>query len=204
MLTNPAVLIFAALLGALSIWFGVATRQEDVLGNLLPELIGFCLEGMFFVGIFAWMQERRELRRKTELRASLVGAMSFICPIINSALPGGEQVQLAGDDSWARQARSNGPRLKQLAERVSAHPLALPQEQVLAIRELIRARLATLDSLLAVSAQLSHAHLSAYNLLLTEVHRMAETNYFDGAELGQSFSSFLRLLIGFTEEDLQP
>ncbi len=56
MFKNPVVPIFAALLGILAFWFGYSSREGDFVGNMLPELIGFCLEGIFFVGIFTWIQ----------------------------------------------------------------------------------------------------------------------------------------------------
>ena len=43
--------------------------------NLLPELIGFCLEGFFLVGLFSLIQRRLERDRKHELRQSLRGAL---------------------------------------------------------------------------------------------------------------------------------
>ena len=48
---NPIIPVFAGLLGFFFIWFVFASGPQDFEGNLLPELIGFCLEGFFLVGL---------------------------------------------------------------------------------------------------------------------------------------------------------
>ena len=202
MFKNPVVPIFAALLGILAFWFGHSSREGDFVGNLLPELIGFCLEGIFFVGIFTWMQERKEVERKTEIKQSLAGAVSFVCPIINSCLPAQHQLTLLSTDNWTRQTRKNGKELTNLLTSLNAHELEASREQIAAIQQLLATRISTLDSLLSVSAELSHSHLSAYNMILTEIHKIAKHHHFDGKELRTSFQSLLRLLISFNNEKL--
>lgn len=54
--------------------------------NLLPELIGFCLEGFFLVGMFSLIQRRLERDRKHELRQSLRGALRDILSQLDVAL----------------------------------------------------------------------------------------------------------------------
>ena len=54
--------------------------------NLLPELIGFCLEGFFLVGMFSLIQRRLERDRKYELRQSLRGALRDILSQLDVAL----------------------------------------------------------------------------------------------------------------------
>jgi hypothetical protein len=43
--------------------------------NLLPELIGFCLEGFFLVGLFTFAQQLREYYRRRELWINLRSAL---------------------------------------------------------------------------------------------------------------------------------
>jgi hypothetical protein len=200
---NPIIPVFAGLLGFFFLWFVIAAGPEDFEGNLLPELIGFCLEGIFFVGIFSWMQERKDKDRKRELRQSLAGAVGFFCQLINGCLDEADQVQLIGTDNWSRQARTNGRNLKELEKKIKAVEIEITNDQVQAIKQLLSTRLSTLDSLLSVSAQLSHSHLSAYNMILTEIHKIATHHYFgDSQELKRSFVSLLRLLISFNNEEL--
>ncbi|MCX7553343.1 hypothetical protein OS175_05590 [Marinicella sp. S1101] len=47
--------------------------------NLVPELIGFCLEGFFWIGLLSYFQKSREMQRKNELWLSLRGSLrSFL------------------------------------------------------------------------------------------------------------------------------
>ena len=202
MLKNPIIPVFAFLLGLLFIWFSIASDEGDFVGNLVPELIGFCLEGIFFVGIFTWLQERKDRERKSEIKQSLAGAMGFTCQIISSCLPEADQIKLPASDNWTRQARKNGRHLKDLLARVSNKQLDVSQDQIQAIQQLLLTRLSTLDSLLSVSAQLSHSHLSAYNMILTEIHKISKHHYFDAVELKSSFTNLLRLLVSFNNETI--
>ena len=43
--------------------------------NLLPELIGFCIEGFFLVGLLTLIQKSRERGRRKELSQSLRGSL---------------------------------------------------------------------------------------------------------------------------------
>ena len=200
MLKNPVIPLFAFLLGLFAIWFGIESRQGDFVGNMVPELIGFCLEGIFFVGIFTWLQERKDRERKTDIKQSLAGAMGFACQVINSCLDEKDQIQLPGNDNWTRQARTNGRHLKDLLGRLTSRQLEVSVEQIQAIQQLLLTRISTLDSLLSVSAQLSHSHLSAYNMILTEIHKISKHHYYDSSELKSSFTNLLRLLVSFNNE----
>jgi hypothetical protein len=88
-----------------------------------------------------------------------------------------------------------------LREKLNKDDLDVSEEAISAIQELLHSRLSTLDSLLAVSAQLSHSHLSAYTMILTEAHKIAKHHYYgDREELQRSFSNLLRLLTSFINE----
>ena len=202
MLKNPVVPIFAFLLGLLVFWFSLESRSGDFVGNMLPELIGFCLEGIFFIGIFTWIQERKDKERKTELKQSLAAAIGFICPIINSSLSQADQVKLLDSDNWTRQTRTNGRSLKLLLGSITSKEIEIASDEIEAIQKLLSTRLSTLDSLLSIAAELSHSHLSAYNMILTEIHKIAKHHYFDSTELKSSYMALLRLLISFNNEPL--
>ena len=202
MFKNPIVPVFAFLLGLFSLWFAFASPEGAFVGNMLPELIGFCLEGIFFIGIFTWIQERKDIERKKELKQSLAGAIGFICPIINSTLPEDKQIKLLSSDNWTRQTRKNGKSLKALLGSLNSNDIDVTSDQIQAIQQLLSTRLSTLDSLLSIAAELSHSHLSAYNMILTEIHKVAEHHYFESAQLKSSFLSLLRLLVSFNNEPL--
>lgn len=60
--------------------------EGAVRDNLLPELIGFCLEGFFLVGLFSLIQRRLDRDRKYELHQSLRGALRDILSQLDAAL----------------------------------------------------------------------------------------------------------------------
>jgi hypothetical protein len=63
-----------------------STGEGAFRDNLLPELIGFCLEGFFLVGLFSLIQRRLERDRKHELRQSLRGALRDVLSHLDVAL----------------------------------------------------------------------------------------------------------------------
>lgn len=86
------LLLFAPLIlfGTTGIYFLYVFLESSTSGafqaNLLPELIGFCLEGFFLVGLFSLIQRRLERDRKHELRQSLRGALREILSHLDIAL----------------------------------------------------------------------------------------------------------------------
>lgn len=86
------ILVFAPLLvfGLAGIFlltqFLRGAADGAVQDNLLPELIGFCLEGFFLVGMFSLIQRRLERDRRYELCQSLRGALRDILSQLDVAL----------------------------------------------------------------------------------------------------------------------
>ncbi|MDH3903066.1 MAG: hypothetical protein OES90_07575, partial [Xanthomonadales bacterium] len=82
-----APLILFGIAGSLLLFFFLRAGTEGAFqNNLLPELIGFCLEGFFLVGLFSLIQLRLERERKNELRLSLRGALREILSHMDLAL----------------------------------------------------------------------------------------------------------------------
>lgn len=61
--------LFGSLAVALSIWL-LCFTDEQFTGTLLPELIGFALEGLVFIGLFTAYQKRKDQKQKAEMRAT--------------------------------------------------------------------------------------------------------------------------------------
>jgi hypothetical protein len=73
---------------ALLIWFLLPYGEGPVHENLVPELIGFCLEGFFLVGLLALLQSSRERAFRKELWLSLRGALrGFLSKLDIALLP---------------------------------------------------------------------------------------------------------------------
>ena len=60
-------------------YFMAQNTEHAFRDNLVPELIGFCLEGFFWIGLLSYFQKSREMQRKNELWLSLRGSLrSFL------------------------------------------------------------------------------------------------------------------------------
>lgn len=71
-----APLIIFGLSGiGLAVYFFSDVEPTPFNENLVPELIGFCLEGFFLVGLLSLIQRARERARKKELWLSLRGVL---------------------------------------------------------------------------------------------------------------------------------
>jgi formate/nitrite transporter FocA (FNT family) len=55
----------------LYLYFIQAEAGSTFTDNLVPELIGFCLEGFFLVGLLSFIQQTREHDRRQQLWLSL-------------------------------------------------------------------------------------------------------------------------------------
>lgn len=80
MVTSRGLLIAPMLIFGLSgialyIYFMLPNQSGPFHDNLLPELIGFCIEGFFLVGLLSLIQTARERARRKELWLSLRGVM---------------------------------------------------------------------------------------------------------------------------------
>ena len=63
---------------ALTIYFLATDLSGPFHDNLVPELIGFTLEGFFLVGLLSLIQNSRERARRRELWLSLRGSLRGI------------------------------------------------------------------------------------------------------------------------------
>jgi hypothetical protein len=62
----------------LTLYFMLRNLSGPFHDNLVPELIGFCLEGFFLVGLLSLIQNSRERARRRELWLSLRGSLRGI------------------------------------------------------------------------------------------------------------------------------
>jgi hypothetical protein len=59
----------------LILYFLMPSENNPIHDNLVPELIGFCLEGFFLVGLLSIIQNSRERARRKEIWLSLRGGL---------------------------------------------------------------------------------------------------------------------------------
>lgn len=82
----------------LLLYFLVTIDGGPVHENLVPELIGFCLEGFFLVGLLTLLQNARERAHRKELWLSLRGTLRGFLSKLDIALlpPHAEPASTAG------------------------------------------------------------------------------------------------------------
>lgn len=152
---------------ALLLYFLESGSEGAFQSSLLPELIGFCLEGFFLVGLFSLLQLRLERERKNELRLSLRGALREILSHIDIALLE-ENAEPASSQSLAQD-----PQLVK-ALFVKLHKSNLDLRNMLNIKEAAARNINTMHDLIPVAAQLSADHMRWWLAIADSVRNLSE------------------------------
>ena len=179
------LILFAPMLvfGTAGIWlfwaFLRAGNEGAFQDNMLPELIGFCLEGFFLVGLFSLIQRRNERDRKYELRQSLRGALREILSHLDIALLE-EHSEPASSDSL-----DNDPKLVRDLF-VKLHNGELDLDSMLNIKEAAARNISTMQDLIPVAAQLSANHMRWWLAIAESVRHLSEATDKDSV----NFSAF--------------
>jgi hypothetical protein len=180
------------LFGMAGIYFLVVFLRETGEGafenNLLPELIGFCLEGFFLVGLFSLVQRLLERDRKDELRRSLRGALREILSHLDIAVLG-DYTEPATSHSLEADPQSVATLIVKLNER----ELAL--ENMANIKAAAARNLVTMHDLIPVAAQLSADHMRWWLALVDSVRHLSEAK--DKSSVTFSAHRFLANLAEF-------
>ena len=156
--------------------------------SLLPELIGFCLEGFFLVGLFSLVQRLLERDRKDELRRSLRGALREILSHLDIAVLG-EYAEPASSQSLEQDPQSVATLIVKLNER------ELDLENMANIKAAASRNLGTMHDLIPVAAQLSADHMRWWLALVDSVRHLSEAR--DKASVTFSAHRFLANLAEF-------
>ncbi len=135
--------------------------------NLLPELIGFCLEGFFLVGLFTFIQQLRDLYRRRELWLNLRSALRDFLSQLDLAY-------LAPDAEPAatRLLESQPLLVKQLLERLESTELGI--EHLVALKRVAGATLPLARDLINIAAQLSTRHMRCWIAIVSAIHQLTE------------------------------
>jgi hypothetical protein len=136
-------------------------------GNLLPELIGFCLEGFFLVGLFSLIQRRLERDRKHELRQSLRGSLREILSHLDVAL------LEENSEPASTQSLDHEPNLIR-ALFAKLHGSELDLNSMRSLKEVATRNVSTMHDLIPVAAQLSADHMRWWLSIAESVGRLSE------------------------------
>ena len=134
--------------------------------NLLPELIGFCIEGFFLVGLLTLIQESRERGRRKELWQSLRGSLRGLLSHLDIAVlpPNAEPTPTAR----LERDTSMVPRFMR--------ELQLVQIELPNMLELKRESIETLSlvrDLVPVAAQLSAGHMRWWIAIVDSMRQLS-------------------------------
>lgn len=169
------------------------SSNEAFQTNLLPELIGFCLEGFFLVGLFSLIQRRLERERKDELRQSLRGALREILSHLDIAL-----LEEYAEPASTQSLDLDPKLVKDLF--VKLHSSELDLKNTLNIKEAAARNISTMQDLIPVAAQLSANHMRWWLAIAESVRRLSGAT--DRADVNFAAQKFLMNLGEFDQLSL--
>lgn len=168
-------------------------HEGPVYQNLVPELIGFCLEGFFLIGLFSLIQARRERERKEDLRLSLRGSLRDILSHLDIGLLGETQ------EPAASRALEEDPKLvANLIMKLADHELDV--DAMARVKAVAQRNLTTIHDLIPVAAQLSAEHIRWWLAITESVRQLAEAT--DATAVAGGLHRFLANLGEFDELEL--
>ena len=161
--------------------------------SLLPELIGFCLEGFFLVGLFSLIQRRLERDRKRELRESLRGALRDLLSHLDIAL-----LEENAEPANTQSLDLDPEFVKALFVRLHKNELDL--NGMLKLKDAAQRNFSTMHDLIPVAAQLSANHMRWWLAIADSVRRLSEAT--DKADINFTAQKFLMNLGEFDQLSL--
>jgi hypothetical protein len=143
--------------------------------NLLPELIGFCLEGFFLVGLFTFVQQLREFYRRRELWLNLRSALRDFLSHLDLAF-------LAPDAEPAAtsELESQPEVVQKLLKLLDGNSLDI--ERLVAIKRVAISTLPLARDLINIAAQLSTRHMRCWIAIVEAINYLTEADTRDQGE----------------------
>lgn len=156
-------------------YFSYQNTETAFRDNIVPELIGFCLEGFFWIGLLSYFQKTREMQRKNELWLSLRGSLrSFLSYLDIGFLEDNAE-------PIPSKALENDPAIIQLLiDKLSKQSLDLESLQM--IKKTCLYSLPLVRDLVPVAAQLSATHMRWWIAISDDMRRIGHANDREGIE----------------------
>ncbi|MFT5163076.1 MAG: hypothetical protein ACI9FJ_001658 [Alteromonadaceae bacterium] len=167
---TAAFLLFLSFVLIVLLFVMMSQSDASFVDNMVPELIGFCLEGIFFIGLFSLWQRRKETGQKQQLSRSLRGFLGIFLQEMNSGIicPSFTPIE---DPSELDHSCSG---IKKLA--CNINNCGMNNSVIKSLHKLSNDELSSLENLLPVAAQLSAAHMTCWNTILGHVKILAKSN----------------------------
>lgn len=143
--------------------------------NMVPELIGFCMEGFFLVGLLSLLQKSQERRQRRELWLSLRGALrGFLSKLDIALLP--PHAEPAATSVLENDLMIVSRFLREL-------PTAkLELEDMLALKREAIENLGLARDMIPVAAQLSARHMRWWIAIVNSMRQLSQARSRDAVE----------------------
>jgi len=164
-----------------------------IFSNLVPELIGFCLEGFFLIGLFSLIQSRRERDRREELRQSLRGALRELLSYLDIGL-----LEEHSEPADSRALEEDPKMVATLIIKLAENSLEL--DAMAKLKDVAARNLVTVHDLIPVAAQLSANHMRWWLAITDSVRHLTEAT--DKSAVTSAMHQFLASLGEFDELEL--
>lgn len=161
------MVIFAA--GGLGFWlyFTLGSGGGQFRQELVPELVVFCIEAFFLVGLLGLIQRYLENRRKRQMWLSLRGSFRDLLSLLNIAFlePNAEPM---GSKALEQDPGVIDALLDELSRK---HP---DLDSLVALKREGEESLSMTRDLVAVAAQLSATHMNWWIAIVDSIRRLSE------------------------------
>lgn len=162
-----APLLVFGLSGLLLLWWFFHAGSSPAHDSLVPELIGFCLEGFFLVGLFTYFQHLREHERRRELWLSLRGSLRVFLSHLDIAFLEEDAEPMSSAEL------EDDPKVVQiLLAKLKAQNMSL--DSMSAFKALAIRDLALTHDLIPVAAQLSAGHMRWWLAIMDSMRQLSE------------------------------
>ena len=155
-------------IGLYFLWLGQAD-EAAFYDNLLPELIGFCLEGFFLVGLFTFVQQLREHQRQRELWLNLRSALRDFLSHLDLASLSPNQ-----DPASTRALETQPEVVHRLQEELEQRELTI--DDLVAIKRVAISTLPLTRDLTNIAAQLSTRHMRCWIAIVEAINALTEAD----------------------------
>jgi hypothetical protein len=159
----------------LYLYFMEQTQAGSFRDNLIPELIGFCLEGFFWIGLLSYFQKTREHTRRKELWLSLRGSLRSFLSYLDIAFLDNNAEPLNSNS-----LEQNPDIIQSMLDKLEKEALDL--ESMVLLKETSLHSLSLIRDLVPVAAQLSAAHMRWWIAITDSMRRIQNSNSRDEME----------------------
>lgn len=160
---------------ALLVYFLTPGIEGQLHDNLTPELIGFCLEGFFLVGLLTLLQESRERAHRRELWLSLRGTLRGFLSKLDIALlpPNAEPARTA---LLEQDVYIVSRFLRELQS------MRLDLDSMVALKREAAETLGLARDMIPVAAQLSARHMRWWIAIVNSIRQLSQAQSRDSVE----------------------